>query len=411
MSGAAPQPTEALRFLKNKKIVPVENWDLIGGAEHAHAFTASHITNTEALESIHGLMVQAMEEGIPYDRFKKDFLSMMDARGWALHPDKNNDAEYRNWRVDIIHRTNMRTARSAASYRQQLRESKLRPYWVYKQKQRPTKRAEHEPLNDVAKRFDDAFWDTYYPPNGWGCDCYVQSLSANQVEGGNYKREVPPDFNPSSVPAEWRHNPGLETLAPDFSKFDNLRRYSVNGKSAVSLIKEAYQSEISELQLSSGEWKKLSDRIMKQVADPATGKLSFSYQVQNIQHFAGAIDSVVAEAIKTDEIKMMYSDRALQHGRRAHKADTAIGQVLPADQVVSLPAWFANPDRVYRETSGEYHFVKRYNGPSPRSLQPGEELCVRGVFRKRGVATAWQLVTYMIVPLENESGFTLLYQK
>ncbi len=73
----APKPKDAIAFLRHKKIVPVEKWDEISGAEHAHAFTASHITNTEALESIRSEIVKAKEEGIPYEKFKGNFLDLM----------------------------------------------------------------------------------------------------------------------------------------------------------------------------------------------------------------------------------------------------------------------------------------------------------------------------------------------
>jgi hypothetical protein len=408
---SAPKPVEAIRFLRRKKVVPVENWDLIGGMEHAHAFTVSHITNAEALESIRELMVQAKEEGLPYDRFKKDMLSMMDAKGWYLHPDKHIDKEYRNWRVDVIYRTNMRTAHSAASYRQQLRSSELRPWWVYKQKQRPTKRAEHEPLHNLAKRYDDPFWDTYYPPNGWGCDCYVQTLSEHQHESGGYKKEVPPDFNPTTVPDEWRHNPGLETLAPDFSKFTNLAQFNIGNKSALGIIKDSYQDEVAELALSKGEWRKVSGRLLEQEIDLESGKLVFKHPVQNVQYYTGAMTADVAEALKTGEIKMMFSDRSIQHGNRPFKRDKVPGQILPASQIQNLPQWFSAPDMVFRELDGNYHFMKRYGGPTDRVRIPGEELAVRGVFRKTGISKAWQLVTYMIVPIQNDSTLELLYKK
>lgn len=35
-------------------------------------------------------------------------------------------------------------------------------------------RDEHDPLDGVIKPIDDAFWDTYYPPNGFRCRCTAQ---------------------------------------------------------------------------------------------------------------------------------------------------------------------------------------------------------------------------------------------
>jgi SPP1 gp7 family putative phage head morphogenesis protein len=38
-------------------------------------------------------------------------------------------------------------------------------------------RPEHQLLDGIIKPIDDRFWDTHYPPNGWGCRCEtIQSL-------------------------------------------------------------------------------------------------------------------------------------------------------------------------------------------------------------------------------------------
>lgn len=39
----------------------------------------------------------------------------------------------------------------------------------------------HKALHNVVQPIDSKFWDSYYPPNGWGCRC-----TANQVRKGKY---------------------------------------------------------------------------------------------------------------------------------------------------------------------------------------------------------------------------------
>jgi uncharacterized protein with gpF-like domain len=36
-------------------------------------------------------------------------------------------------------------------------------------------RDSHRKLNNIILPIDDVFWNTNYPPNGWGCRCFVQS--------------------------------------------------------------------------------------------------------------------------------------------------------------------------------------------------------------------------------------------
>ncbi len=38
-------------------------------------------------------------------------------------------------------------------------------------------RDEHAAIDRVVRRFDDPFWDTYLPPNGWGCRCTTIQLT------------------------------------------------------------------------------------------------------------------------------------------------------------------------------------------------------------------------------------------
>ncbi|HWR12479.1 MAG TPA: phage minor head protein [Rectinemataceae bacterium] len=401
-----PKPKDALAFLRRKKIVPIERWDEISGAEHAHAFTVSHVTNTEALEAIRGQLIKAMEDGVPYEKFRVGFLETMQKNGWYLNPERKDDMAYDNWRMGVIHDTNMRTSYSAGRYRQSVQISSMRPYWLYKQKQRPTKRQEHEPLHNLALPCDDSFWDKYYPPNGWGCECYVQTLSSKQYEAGSFKKEVPGDFSPATIPTEWQHNPGKEVLAPDFSKFSRLHEVKMpSGKTAAGEIAEIYQKEIEEFKLSGSEWKMTAQKILdtkeglihnQKTGKDEPGKL-FKRPVQEHQYLAGTLDPSVAKAIGTTETKLMFSDQGLQHGRRWAKLRDAPEQVVSKEGVYALPRMMEVPDKVYFDPrSSQYLFFKNYTGLSEAGpVHPGS--VIKGIFRKTSSTTAWELVTYLIV--------------
>ena len=41
-------------------------------------------------------------------------------------------------------------------------------------------------------RHDDPWWQVHYPPNGWGCKCYVESLSPREAERAGGAGEAPP---------------------------------------------------------------------------------------------------------------------------------------------------------------------------------------------------------------------------
>lgn len=67
-------------------------------------------------------------------------------------------------------------------------------------------RTSHRSLEGVVRPVNDPFWDTYYPPNGWGCRCDVEQLAFGQA--------TPTEsiVTPDDVPTMFRTNLGKEGL-------------------------------------------------------------------------------------------------------------------------------------------------------------------------------------------------------
>ena len=59
----------------------------------------------------------------------------------------------------------------------------LYPNLKYKTVKDNRVREEHRQLHDVIKPIDDAFWDKWYPPNGWRCRCYVTQTDEPATPG------------------------------------------------------------------------------------------------------------------------------------------------------------------------------------------------------------------------------------
>lgn len=59
-------------------------------------------------------------------------------------------------------------------------------------------REEHEKLDGIIKPIDDKFWDSYYPPNGWRCRCYVVQTAERATPDQNMpeiqNKDVKPEF-------------------------------------------------------------------------------------------------------------------------------------------------------------------------------------------------------------------------
>lgn len=53
-----------------------------------------------------------------------------------------------------------------------------RPWWRYRHSEAVTEpREAHLAWDGLVLHADDSWWTTHYPPNGWGCQCYVETLS------------------------------------------------------------------------------------------------------------------------------------------------------------------------------------------------------------------------------------------
>lgn len=81
------------------------------------------------------------------------------------------------------YRTAVQVAEAASNYRQQRRTEKLMPYWVYRTVGDDKVRPDHAALDGLTLPATDAEWSSIYPPNDWGCRCWVDAIPADEFEG------------------------------------------------------------------------------------------------------------------------------------------------------------------------------------------------------------------------------------
>ena len=74
---------------------------------------------------------------------------------------------------------------NAAQYHRQQKQIKNFPIWQYKTAGDDRVRQAHANLNGMKFKATDPIWDSIYPPNGWGCRCYVKTLRSGNITQGN----------------------------------------------------------------------------------------------------------------------------------------------------------------------------------------------------------------------------------
>lgn len=94
--------------------------------------------------------------------------------------------------------TFQRTAAQAKKWAKYDSQKDLYPNLQYKTAKDKRVRDDHEAVDDIIKPIDDKFWDTWYPPNGWNCRCYV-------VQTTKQATNLEPKGNPT---LGFHNNPG-----------------------------------------------------------------------------------------------------------------------------------------------------------------------------------------------------------
>lgn len=81
------------------------------------------------------------------------------------------------------YRTAVQVAESASQFRQLQASKKVLPLWVYRTVGDGQVRPEHAALDGLTLPADDPMWSEIYPPNDWGCRCWVDAIMADEFDG------------------------------------------------------------------------------------------------------------------------------------------------------------------------------------------------------------------------------------
>jgi len=212
---------EAIQFFRRKINVTTEQWDDLLAEVHDVAFTTAGATSASLLQDIRTATNRAIEEGIAFEKFKAQFGEIVDRYGW-------DHRGGREWRAQLIYRQNLYSAYAAGRYEQMTDPGTLarRPFWQYRHGGSREPRLSHLAHDGKVYPADTPFWDSWTPPNGFGCSCSVFSLSQADLDRLGLQAEEPPpvddvtnapdkgfDYAPGRVAREGRRQAVLqETL-------------------------------------------------------------------------------------------------------------------------------------------------------------------------------------------------------
>ncbi len=208
---------EQTAFFRNKlgNLIPTQRWTDIQKAQHDRGFMVAGAQKADLLSDLAAAVDRAIAEGKSLDAFRKDFGKIVQSHGWDYK------GEF-DWRTRVIYNTNAATS-YAAGRLAQLHEGGF-DQWVYRHSDSVRyPRPQHLAWDGLTLPRDHEFWKTHYPPNGWGCKCYVvgaRSARGARRLGGDPGKKIDPTWSktdpktgePAGIDKGWGYMPG-ETVS------------------------------------------------------------------------------------------------------------------------------------------------------------------------------------------------------
>jgi hypothetical protein len=177
----------------------------------------------DLIADLRAAVERGMAEGTTLETFRKDFRAIVTKHGWTGWTGEGTKAG-EAWRTRVIYETNLRTSWAAGRHAQLTDPAllKARPYWRYVHSGLAREpRPEHLAWGDsgLTLPHDHPFWNTHYPPNGWGCRCRVVAVrspgeqDATEPPAG-WDTIVPKTGAPPGIAQGWAYAPGANAATP-----------------------------------------------------------------------------------------------------------------------------------------------------------------------------------------------------
>jgi len=233
--GEVTPPADVLDYFRAKQLAPRFSWLDVFGQEHAHAFTVAKAVEADVLVAFRATIDDAIARGLTYEDWVNALEPKLRTLGW-WGPRKVADPETGELkRVDFssprrlqnIFSSNMRAARAAGQWDRAQATKDVLPYLFYVRTTANEPREEHLAWAGIVLPVDHAFWDTHFPPNGWGCKCSVRQIGRAEARrrGGVSRDPQVETFAfrnrrtgetiavPAGIDPGWHTNPGKSRAA------------------------------------------------------------------------------------------------------------------------------------------------------------------------------------------------------
>lgn len=375
MAEPAFQFQEQVDFFRQKVNVPTASWSQVQHEEHDRAFMVAGAMRDDLLADFRAAIDKAISKGTTLEEFRADFDSIVAKHGWTYNGG-------RNWRSKVIYETNLRTSYAAGRWKQIQEYKDSRPYVRYRHNDAVLHpRPLHVSWDGLVLPVDSDWIATHWPPNGWNCGCFIESLSERNLKKlGKSGPDTPPPQNYREVVVGKRGGFPRVVRTPEGVDpgFGYAPGRSLVNSTAQSALDSAGKLPASVGAQSAGQvlaLKSVRDSLAKDFTDLVMRTVEAAQPV-NDSMIVGALSTTVVEALTAagtvpEAAPIIARDLELLHALRSTKAqETASGvrRVLTAQELSKLPDMLSNADAVLLDRDGEtliYVFTPD-NGPRGR---------------------------------------------
>lgn len=339
-------------YLRNKLNLPTEKWDDITRSAHDRAFIVAGAAKADLLNDLHQAVIRSASEGRGLQAFQKDFHAIVAKHGWTGWTGEGSAAG-EAWRTRIIYQTNMSTSYWAGRYQQMTNPEvlKLHPYWRYIHSDSVLHpRPLHLAWHGLTLRWDHPFWQAHFPPNGWGCQCRITSVTRNEGETSSraglgdppegWDQIDPKTGEQLGIDKSFGYAPGASVNKPMLDLIDN-KLINLDAPLGVAMWDVLKPALLAEQSASFANW---VDGVVQFGSTRHTRQIAGVMQSQEIDYLTQAGKAPVTAEIAIED--------SLLVGKKAQRHE-AFGDALTIDEWKSVPAALANDPKVYFDKINE----------------------------------------------------------